>query len=46
MRFLENLLSRIPETGVPVHRVVMGPFWTLVETAAGAIRSRCPERGI
>lgn len=35
MRFLENLLSRIPETGVPVHRVVMGPFWMLVETAAG-----------
>lgn len=35
MTFLETLLSRIPEDGVPVRRVVMGPFWTLVETAAG-----------
>ena len=35
MTFLETLLSRIPETGIPVRRVVMGPFWTLVETPIG-----------
>lgn len=36
MNFLETLLSRVPEDGVPVRRVVMGPFWTLVETAVGS----------
>lgn len=35
MTFLESLLAQIPETGIPVRRVIMGPFWTLVETAAG-----------
>ncbi len=35
MTFLETLLSRIPEDGIPVRRVVMGPFWTLVETPVG-----------
>lgn len=35
MNFLESLLAQVPETGIPVRRVVMGPFWTLVETPAG-----------
>ena len=35
MNFLESLLATIPEDGVAVRRVVMGPFWTLVETDAG-----------
>ena len=35
MAFLEKLLEWIPENGVPVRRVVMGPFWTLVETGSG-----------
>ena len=35
MTFLETLLSQIPETGIPVRRIVMGPFWTLVETPVG-----------
>ena len=35
MGFLERLLERIPEEGVPVRRVVMGPFWTLVEAESG-----------
>jgi hypothetical protein len=35
MTFLETLLSQVPENGVPVRRVVMGPFWTLVETDIG-----------
>ena len=35
MTFLESILSNIPEQGVTVRRVVMGPFWTLVETDAG-----------
>lgn len=35
MTFLESLLAQIPEDGIPVRRVVMGPFWTLVETATG-----------
>lgn len=35
MSFLESLLSLVPEEGIPVRNVVMGPFWTLVETAAG-----------
>lgn len=35
MAFLEFLLATIPEDGVAVRRVVMGPFWTLVETDAG-----------
>ena len=35
MTFLESLLGTIPEDGVSVRRVVMGPFWTLVETDAG-----------
>lgn len=35
MTFLDSLLSQIPETGIPVRRVVMGPFWTLVETPVG-----------
>ena len=35
MTFLESLLAQVPEDGIPVRRVVMGPFWTLVETATG-----------
>ena len=35
MGFFERLLERIPEDGVPVRRVVMGPFWTLVEAESG-----------
>ena len=35
MTFLDSLLSQIPETGIPVRRVIMGPFWTLVETPVG-----------
>lgn len=36
MTFLETLLSQVPETGIPVRHVVMGPFWTLVETPVGS----------
>lgn len=35
LSFFQQLLQTVPETGIPVLRVVMGPFWTLVETPAG-----------
>lgn len=35
MGFFGRLLERIPEDGIPVRRVVMGPFWTLVEAGSG-----------
>lgn len=35
MTFLETLLATIPEDGIAVRRVLIGPFWTLVETDAG-----------
>ena len=36
MSITENLLSNLPGRPVPVHDVRIGPFWTLVWTAAGA----------
>jgi len=36
MSITENLLSNLPGRPVPVRDVRIGPFWTLVWTAAGA----------
>ena len=36
MDFLEQLLARLPAASVPVRGVWIGPFWTVVQTEAGA----------
>ena len=35
MNFLEQLLDRLPRSGVPVRGVWIGPYWTAVQTDVG-----------